>query len=140
MPTRLDVNEWYYLKLSHGIYDPPLDTGAYAFFPSWPDKPFLSVAEHTRKEWYEALALPALLRKVIEKPIELDSWTEYQGQKLLRNFEENGQASYLEEGCQYVLLNIRWAQNDQTLIRKFQSWLKKNRPRDMKPDEIRGRG
>jgi hypothetical protein len=129
-----------YLQLSFGVYNPPPGTGTYAFFPSWPDKPFLSIPENTRKEWYDTLGISALVRELFEKPIEPNSWNEDMSRMLLKNYEENGLASYSDAECQYTLFAIRWAQNDHALTKKFQSWLKDNRPRDTKPNEMRGRG
>jgi hypothetical protein len=129
-----------YLELSDGIYDPPPGTGTYAYFPSWPDDPFLSVPRKTRKLWYEALGLPAIKHALFDPPIEVSSWDENFSRLLLENFERTGQVSCDYGGDRYVVFNISWSQNDQILIRKFRSWLKKNRPVGVKPLEMRGRG
>jgi len=129
-----------YLELSYGIYDPPDHTAIYAYFPSWPDKPFLSVPRQTRKLWYEAIGLPAIKQVLFDQPIEVDSWDEYSSRLLLDNFEKTGQVSCEVAGERYIVFKIPWDQNDQRLISKFQSWLKKNRPVGIKPIEMRGRG
>jgi hypothetical protein len=129
-----------YLELSHGIYDPPPGTGTYAYFPSWPDKPFLSVLPNTRKLWYEILGIPAILDDLFNKAIEVNSWDEGENRKLLEGFDKGGQPAYLDGSCQYVVFAIEWAEHDKALIEKFQSWLKKNRPKDRRAIEMRGRG
>lgn len=129
-----------YFELSQRVFYPPRNTGAYAYFPSWPDKPFLSIPRETRRSWYEVLGLLALKQDLFDPPIEPRSWDANLGRALLENFEETGQVSCEYRGERYVVFNIPWEQNDQRLTNKFQSWLKKNRPAEAKPREMRGRG
>lgn len=129
-----------YFERSDFVFDPPPNTGTYAYFPSWPDKPFLSVPRKTRTLWYEALEILADKQALFDPAIEVASWDEKSSRALLENFEETGQVSCKYRGDQYVVFKIPWDQNDQRLTRKFQSWLKKNRPEGAKPLEMRGRG
>ncbi len=130
-----------YLERSGGFFDPPSNTGTYAYFPSWPDKPFLSVPPNTRKLWRQVLGIPENLDALLfERPIEVNSWDERRNGKLLEGFNKDGQPSCLDGHSQYVVFEIDWTQHDQALIEKFQAWLKRNRPQDKRPTEMRGRG
>src|SRR5262249_40237368 len=63
-------------ELSGGMFDPPPYTWRYAYFPSWPDKPFLSVPPNTRKLWYGMLGIPMNPEDLSHNSIEVDSWGE----------------------------------------------------------------
>jgi len=129
-----------YFELSLCVFDPPPNTGTYAYFPSWPDKPFLSIPRKTRRSWYQALGVLAEKEALYDPPIEVASWDKKKSRALLENFEKTGQVSCEYRGDQYVVFKIPWDQNDHRLTRKFQSWLKKKRPVGAKPREMRGRG
>jgi hypothetical protein len=132
-----------YIALEDGIYAEPLGSAVYPFFPCWPNKPYLSIDQKTRKAWLDRLGMPLELSDLIDAPpygIQARKWSKESTRSMLETFAKGSSLSFRRGSVQYVVFNLDWNLHDKELATMFGRWIKENRPEDAKALEMRGRG